>query len=1166
MSNNLVSQQLSLLNKQVGQMEPISNNLDPSISNMQIGTIGPISNYAASQKLVISDNQMVLVDPMSDSPGSHSLPALSRHIEQMEPKRSDLGSQQFILPNQHVGEMEAMFNNMGSQKLLSNKRREPMSNNFVPQPMSNNFMPQPMSNNFMPQPMSNNFVPQLPQPMSNNFVLQQLPVINKPMAHMEILSGAPGLQPPSVPHKKTIQMQPMSGTSGLQNSPAPNKRMVRNDSISSRSGSQHSHTPKNRTVQMEHSPKVHTESFESVRSKMRDSLASALALVSQNQNKAPNEEKKSQSEAAVSPRQMQEVSQPVESTSTSADASDYVSENPMDTLPSKESCSADKLNDGQSTSQTIEGMDHSVQTLNCNGQALQSDTFLLHRDVSLGDNFFVKDELLQGNGLTWAMDLDMELAETKEVQVAKKPKLVHENVGAARGEQAVQSPQNLAFKIEAELFKLFGGVNKKYKEKGRSLLFNLKDRSNPELRERVISGEISPERLCSMTAEELASKELSEWRMAKAEELAQMVVLPDSDIDIRRLVKKTHKGEFQVEVDQDDGVSVEVSVGTSSLSHNRPKKKETGSQPPAKSNGNNDRENVVDDKSSSEKQDPSCSLTIPSDGADLMQGLIVEELKDVDFLPPIVSLDEFMESLDSEPPFENLPVDAGKTVPHSEKESLEAGRELVASDPSKDPEETTSGKVDKEGKADKMDVKYTELDVKVKSSENLTEQKKSPPGGASKGEHVWEGVLQISISAMVTVVGCFRSGEKTSTKEWPSSLEIKGRVRLDAFEKFLQELPMSRSRAVMVVEFVLKEGSSENEHASLSEVVDSYVMDERLGFAEPAPGVELYFCPPHTKILEMLSKNLPKDHTEVLKSMDNGLIGVVVWRKVHLTSTVSPNSSSYHKRSSKKQHFSSRRPQDKETNMNVNYASEPPLHLGATSFNSQPPPDVDDDDIPPGFGPGPGPARDEDDLPEFNFSGGPNLSLPKFSSQNPSHGSGMTPLQAPSRPVDHVRELIHKYGQTGSAVASPNWQDKKGVGVGINPWNDDEEDDDIPEWQPQAPQQQPTPQASRHGFQQQLRLPHAVNQQHLGLAAMPQQPMVQLAAPVAMPSPSLHPQANVMQGAWLARPSGHNVLRPSMPSLLESQPGGGQYYGAPVHRAGQPSAEWRHEASRSRGF
>lgn len=46
---------------------------------------------------------------------------------------------------------------------------------------------------------------------------------------------------------------------------------------------------------------------------------------------------------------------------------------------------------------------------------------------------------------------------------------------------------------------------------------------------------------------------------------------------------------------------------------------------------------------------------------------------------------------------------------------------------------------------------------------------------------------------------CYCSGEKTSTQEWPSLLEIKGRVRLDAFEKFLQELPLSRRRAVMVI-------------------------------------------------------------------------------------------------------------------------------------------------------------------------------------------------------------------------------------------------------------------------------------------------------------------------------------------------------------------------------
>lgn len=42
------------------------------------------------------------------------------------------------------------------------------------------------------------------------------------------------------------------------------------------------------------------------------------------------------------------------------------------------------------------------------------------------------------------------------------------------------------------------------------------------------------------------------------------------------------------------------------------------------------------------------------------------------------------------------------------------------------------------------------------------------------------------------------SGEKASTKDWPRSLEIKGRVRLDAFEKFLHDLHKSRSRALMV--------------------------------------------------------------------------------------------------------------------------------------------------------------------------------------------------------------------------------------------------------------------------------------------------------------------------------------------------------------------------------
>ncbi|PWA96492.1 SPOC domain / Transcription elongation factor S-II protein [Artemisia annua] len=494
-----------------------------------------------------------------------------------------------------------------------------------------------------------------------------------------------------------------------------------------------------------------------------------------------------------------------------------------------------------------------------------------------GDAFLVKDELLQGNGLSWAWDADV----------------------TQQGAQNSNTPQVLASKIEAELFKLFGGVNKKYKEKGRSLMFNLKDPNNPELRDKVLSGVILPERLCSMTPEELASKQLSEWRMAKAEEHDKMIVLPDSDVDVRRLVKKTHKGEYQVEVERDDGVS-----------------------------------------------DESSSLAISADGTDFMQELIVADTKDEGLLPPVVSLDEFMESLNSEPPFENVPVDSKATKPVNSEAGAEIDSEKILYGPAS---------VDPLG-ADQPKAKTMEALLTKKTSQTSLERKIMPAIGTSltMGERIWEGDLQLTISSSVSAIGLFRSGEKTSTKEWPGSMEIKGRVRLDAFEKFLQELPMSRHRAVMILHFVLKDPSSEIHRAILSEAMDPYIGDERLGFGEPNPGVELYFCPPHTKVIEMLCRHLSKNQTDILKPTDNGLIGVVVWRRPHINLTTA--------------------------------------------------------------------SRDEDDLPEFNFAGN-------------SSSSGAQVLLG-SKPVDEMRELIKKYGQTE---------------------NQDEEDDDMPEWQPQLTQnlQQP---------------------------------------------------------------------------------------------------------------
>ena len=56
----------------------------------------------------------------------------------------------------------------------------------------------------------------------------------------------------------------------------------------------------------------------------------------------------------------------------------------------------------------------------------------------------------------------------------------------------------LAVDIESEIFQAFPALDIKYKNKLRSLTFNLKDKSNPELKAAVIDGKIMPERLVTM--------------------------------------------------------------------------------------------------------------------------------------------------------------------------------------------------------------------------------------------------------------------------------------------------------------------------------------------------------------------------------------------------------------------------------------------------------------------------------------------------------------------------------------------------------------------------------------------------------------------------------------------------------------------------------------------
>nr|XP_046252204.1 transcription elongation factor A protein 2 isoform X2 [Scatophagus argus] len=78
--------------------------------------------------------------------------------------------------------------------------------------------------------------------------------------------------------------------------------------------------------------------------------------------------------------------------------------------------------------------------------------------------------------------------------------------------------EHLAAQIEDEIFQEFKSTDMKYKARLRSRISNLKDQKNPDLRRNVLCGNISPRRIASMTAEEMASAELKQIREALTKE------------------------------------------------------------------------------------------------------------------------------------------------------------------------------------------------------------------------------------------------------------------------------------------------------------------------------------------------------------------------------------------------------------------------------------------------------------------------------------------------------------------------------------------------------------------------------------------------------------------------------------------------------------------------
>ncbi|KAK6937639.1 Transcription elongation factor S-II, central domain [Dillenia turbinata] len=71
----------------------------------------------------------------------------------------------------------------------------------------------------------------------------------------------------------------------------------------------------------------------------------------------------------------------------------------------------------------------------------------------------------------------------------------------------LSDPNGVAISVETAMFGNWGRSNGTQKAKYRSILFNLKDPNNPDFRRKVLLGQIRPQQILNMSAEDMASHE-----------------------------------------------------------------------------------------------------------------------------------------------------------------------------------------------------------------------------------------------------------------------------------------------------------------------------------------------------------------------------------------------------------------------------------------------------------------------------------------------------------------------------------------------------------------------------------------------------------------------------------------------------------------------------------
>ncbi|KAH9297143.1 hypothetical protein KI387_028825, partial [Taxus chinensis] len=595
-----------------------------------------------------------------------------------------------------------------------------------------------------------------------------------------------------------------------------------------------------KTKEMESPSKIVRDLSDSVQSKVQETLASALEIAVVEQNKK-EEYTNIQHNSKVSEECSDIDPQTVETMDIKLQVGtcmDYNKERPSNSLKRR-----------QETMQKIVSIIDPISTLKENAtQNLQKDL----EDTQMG------------------CCSSLHHRHIPEEYAHKKIKVEKEESDLKLKEELIDiygQSKSIVSEVEAELYKPYSSINKKYRERATPLVSNLEDHTNPELRTSSFSGKITPEKTCGMAEEQLASCALSGSSVNRDDELMSRFVAPSSDVNFEIAVEKVHRHEFKEDSKKVSSPSEVIDSGSHLISRSQVEDEPNEVNQIASFGEGEYSTGIMDNR----EIIAGCSKhTCSNSSSDQIFGVIeckagmAEATNSISIdddrksLPAIISLNEYIKSKKDQSNGSSK-ADGVQWNKSRQGQSNEHAKTVVVDMECLVREEQTNHKnlhlkvgddimhkpsmVDAgpdDGRKIITGCRIAENYNKLVASDGGNELRVGKPIKISPDEKLWEGCLQLNAYIAVMALAFFKSGAKFQANNWSKFVEVKGRVRLDAFEKFLQELPLSRNRALMVISIRWKVGSSNVGFSGMQEVANSYKQGERVGFAELAPGVDLY--------------------------------------------------------------------------------------------------------------------------------------------------------------------------------------------------------------------------------------------------------------------------------------------------------------------------------------